>query len=184
MHILFSTSNLFFSATGKTSNETTLENRFSLIKIASGIGAMLLLLILVGVCVPTCKRIKQKQVSFYLSINQKGGCILQQKIQYKTKQKPWKQIWKNIEKRIIFLLSFGSNEPRGWHKLSNICLPRGHASVRGKGPAAQPRGRYCGYSCESPWLSCPRMNQSIWTCSPARSKTPRLFFFTRKKYCI
>ncbi|KAM3845593.1 T-cell surface glycoprotein CD4 [Vipera latastei] len=46
---------------GKTSNETTLENRFSLIKIASGIGAMLLLLILVGVCVPTCKRIKQKQ---------------------------------------------------------------------------------------------------------------------------
>ncbi|XP_026569071.1 T-cell surface glycoprotein CD4-like [Pseudonaja textilis] len=46
---------------GKTLNESTLENRFSLIKIASGIGAMLLLLILVGVCVPTCKRIKQKQ---------------------------------------------------------------------------------------------------------------------------
>ncbi|XP_032070012.1 T-cell surface glycoprotein CD4-like isoform X1 [Thamnophis elegans] len=45
----------------KLSNETTLENTFSLIKIASGIGAMLLLLILVGVCVPTCKRIKQKQ---------------------------------------------------------------------------------------------------------------------------
>ncbi|XP_039194689.1 uncharacterized protein LOC120306099 isoform X3 [Crotalus tigris] len=64
---------------GKTPNETTLENRFSLIKIGSGIGTMLLLLILVGVCVPTCKRIKQKQVSFYLSINQKGGCILQRK---------------------------------------------------------------------------------------------------------
>ncbi|XP_039194687.1 T-cell surface glycoprotein CD4-like isoform X2 [Crotalus tigris] len=46
---------------GKTPNETTLENRFSLIKIGSGIGTMLLLLILVGVCVPTCKRIKQKQ---------------------------------------------------------------------------------------------------------------------------
>ncbi|ETE72101.1 T-cell surface glycoprotein CD4, partial [Ophiophagus hannah] len=46
---------------GKTLNETILENRFSLIKIASGIGVMLLLLILVGVCVPTCKRIKQKQ---------------------------------------------------------------------------------------------------------------------------
>ncbi|XP_058027286.1 T-cell surface glycoprotein CD4-like [Ahaetulla prasina] len=42
---------------GKFSNETS----FLPIKEASGIGAMLLLLILVGVCVPTCKRIKQKQ---------------------------------------------------------------------------------------------------------------------------
>ncbi|XP_070791445.1 T-cell surface glycoprotein CD4 [Pituophis catenifer annectens] len=46
---------------GKFSNETTLGNSFSLIKTASGIGTMLLLLILVGVCVPTCKRMKQKQ---------------------------------------------------------------------------------------------------------------------------
>ncbi|XP_070592920.1 T-cell surface glycoprotein CD4 [Erythrolamprus reginae] len=45
---------------GKFSNET-LDSSFSLIKTASGIGAMLLLLILIGVCVPTCKRIKQKQ---------------------------------------------------------------------------------------------------------------------------
>ncbi|XP_063152680.1 T-cell surface glycoprotein CD4-like [Candoia aspera] len=46
---------------GKTTNKWTLESRFPLIEIASGAGATFLLLILAGVCVPTCRRIKRKQ---------------------------------------------------------------------------------------------------------------------------
>ncbi|XP_025020882.1 T-cell surface glycoprotein CD4-like [Python bivittatus] len=46
---------------GKTTNEWTVESRFPLIEIASGAGATLLLLILAGICVPTCKHIKRKR---------------------------------------------------------------------------------------------------------------------------
>lgn len=128
---------------------------------------MLLLLILVGVCVPTCKRLKQKQVSFFISINRKGGWVLQ--------QQQMEADLKEHEKRMIFLLFFGSNKPREWHKLSSICLPRGHANARGKSPIAQPRGTHHGYSFESPWLSCPGMNQSIWTCNPADPRHHRYY---------